>query len=775
MKTSNIFLSLSANRTGLWLTLLVTLLLFSLPGPLLARESGTVDHIRVQGNQRIEADTVKSYLKVDRGQPFDQDAIRQSLKALYDTGFFKDVALDREGNDLVVRVEENPLIAEIKFEGNDTFSQEELEKMVRLKARSIYNRAKTEKDLAALRQAFRVKGLFLAKIDLLIKPLDNNQINLIYRINEGEKSKVQEVRIIGNQKVGKSQLMKKLMIQPSGWLSWLTEDDTYDREKLLFDQTQLRDFYLNQGYARVQVDSSVAEMTPDRRAFIVTHSIHEGDRFKFGTTEIKGDFVELPLQDLYKELGFKTGDWYSREELRNSIEKLTDRVGDFGYAMLDIQPELDIHDDTKSVDVKLNIQKGRRVYVNRIEVAGNTRTRDEVIRREMRVVEGERFSASRIRKSKSRLEGLNFFEKVEITTPPSADGEDRVDVQIKVEEKATGAFTVGAGYSTVDQVVGSASISQNNFLGKGQRVVLSFNLSANSSDFNLGFTEPYFMGRNMSAGFDLFNRQSNRLATSAYQQSTLGGALRFGFPLNEQLTDIVTYSIANTEITDVNSAASLIIKEQAARSPYLQSMVSNSLIWNNLNDRFLPSEGRSHRLTSDLSGLGGDVYFLRLLTDNNMYHALIGKNDLVGHIRGRSGFVKGLDEDVPIFERYFLGGPNSVRGFKPGGLGPRSTDQEALGGTYFGQINTELIFPFLGLGDKGVRGVTFVDAGLLGDLESLGSGSNAVESGTPRVSTGFGILWSSPFGPLRFEFGFPVKKEGFDRTRTFDFSIGTVL
>ncbi|MBF0153128.1 MAG: outer membrane protein assembly factor BamA [Magnetococcales bacterium] len=772
MKMLTVSPLLSIARIGLWMLLV---LLGLSPQTLFARESGGVESIRIQGNQRIEADTVKSYLKIDRGQPFDAEKIRASIKALYDTGFFKDVVLDRDRNDLVVRVDENPMVAEIKFEGHDAFTQEDLEKMVQIKARSIYNRAKTEKDLSALRQAYRVKGLFLAKIDLLIKPLDNNQVNLVYRITEGEKSKVQEVRIIGNQQIGKSQLTKKLMIQPSGFFSWITEDDTYDREKLLFDQTQLRDHYLNQGYARVQVNSSVAEMTPDRRAFIVTHSVQEGDRFKFGTTEITGDFVELPLQELYKELGFKTGDWYSREELRNSIEKLSNRVGDFGYALLDVRPDLTIHDDSKTVDVKLTIQTGRRVYVNRIEIAGNTRTRDEVIRREMRLSEGERFSSSRIRKSKERLEGLNFFERVEITTPPAADGEDRVDVQIKVDEKATGAFTIGAGYSTVDQVMGSASISQNNFLGKGQRVALSFDLSAHSSNFNLGFTEPYFLGRNMSAGFDLFNRKTNYLSTAAYKQENLGGDLRFGFPLNDHLTDTVTYSLTHVEIYDVADSASLIIKDQAAQSPYLQSMVSNSLYWSNLNDRFLPSDGRSHRLTTDVSGLGGDVRLARLVTDNNLYHTLIGKGDLVGHLRGRSGFVEGLDKDVPIFERFFLGGPQSVRGFKPGGIGSRTDAGDALGGTYFGQINSELIFPFLGLGDKGVRGMTFLDAGLLGETQRLGGGIGYTESPSPRVSTGFGLFWVSPFGPLRFEFGFPVVKEGIDRTRLFDFSIGTTM
>ncbi|MBF0177150.1 MAG: outer membrane protein assembly factor BamA [Magnetococcales bacterium] len=773
MKIPNAFYMLSAARSGLLAATM--LLLLGIPRPLLAQEPGVVEKIRVQGAQRIEADTVKSYLKIDRGQPFDPEAIRQSLRALYDTGFFKDVALDRDRNDLVVRVEENPMIAEIKFEGIDAFSQEELEKMVRVKARSIYNRAKTEKDLAGLRQAYRVKGLFLAKIDLLIKPLDNNQINLVYRITEGEKSKVRDVRVIGNHKISQRDLMKKLLIQPSGFFSWFTEDDTYDREKLLSDQAQLRDYYLNQGYARVQVNSSVAEMTPDRRAFVVTHSIQEGERFKFGRTEIKGDFDELPIQDLYAELGFKSGDWYSREELRNSLDKLNDKVGDFGYAMLDIQPDLSIHDDTKTVDILLNIQKGRRVYLNRIDISGNTRTRDEVIRREMRVVEGERFSASRIRKSKSRLDALNFFEKVEITTPQAADGEDRVDVQIKVEEKATGAFTIGAGYSTVDQVMGSASITQNNFLGKGQRVSLSFDLSAHSSNFNLGFTEPYFMDRNMSAGFDIFNRKTNYLSTSAYKQNNLGGDLRLGFPLNDRLSDTVTYSLTHVEIYDVADAASNIIKEQAQRSPYLQSMVSNSLLWSNLNDRFLPTEGRSHRLGTDLSGLGGDVRFARAMTDHSFYHTLIGKGDLVGHLRGRTGIVEGLGDDVPIFERFFLGGSRSIRGFKPGGLGPRSNDGEALGGTYFGQLNSELIFPFLGLGDKGVRGITFVDTGLIGDIEKLGGGVNTVESSSPRVSAGFGLHWVSPFGPLRFEFGFPLKKEEFDRTRTFDFSIGTAL
>ncbi|MBF0625780.1 MAG: outer membrane protein assembly factor BamA [Magnetococcales bacterium] len=735
-------------------------------------DGSVIAEIEVRGNQRVETETVRSYLKLEPGDAFDEALIRDGLKKLFATGFFKDVNLERSGDILVVRVAENPMVNTVTFEGSDSYGTEELEQMIQLKARSIYNRAMTEKDLAVLRQAFRIKGLFLAKVDLLIKPMDNNTVELVYRIDEGEKSKVQQVRILGNDSVDYKTLMKKAMIQPTGWLSWFYEDDTYDREKLMFDQSHLRDVYLNQGYARVVVDSSVAEMTPDRRAFVITHRIHEGSRYRLGAIKIQGDFDELPEASLYEALEVKAGEWYNRDSLRASMDKLSDLVGDFGYALLDIQPELLIDDDQQLVHVTFQIKKGRRTYIDRIEVQGNTRTRDEVIRREMQVVEGERFSASRIRKSKQELERLNFFEKVEITTPPGG-APDRVNVEIKVEEKATGAFTVGAGFSTVDKMIGTASISQNNFLGKGQRASLSFTLSSRTSDFTLGFTEPYFMDRDISAGFDLYNRETNRLNTSAFKQSTFGGALRLGIPLSERFTDYLSYHFANVEITDIASNASATIRAQAERSPYLQSMVSNALVYNSLDDHLLPTKGQLHRLTTDFSGVGGDVTFARLLTDLSFYHTLIGKGDLVGHLGSRVGVIQGLGEDVPIFERFYLGGSRSLRGFKPGGVGPRTSDGEALGGTHFGQLSSELIFPILGLGDKGVRGVTFMDAGILGDMDDLGT--NTQESEKPRAAAGFGVLWSSPFGPLRFEFGFPLQQEDQDRTQTFDFSIGTVL
>ncbi|MBF0158297.1 MAG: outer membrane protein assembly factor BamA [Magnetococcales bacterium] len=753
-----------------------------------AADQEPVKTIRIEGHQRIEQETIRSYLPVAIGDRVDTDRIRKIIKDLHATGFFQNVSVEQDGATLVVRVEENPMVDEVSFEGHQAFGKEELDKMVQVKSRSIYNRAKMEKDLATLRQAYRIKGLFLAEIEALVKQQSQNSVSLVYRISEGEKSKIRLVRILGNKNLSHKELLKKLMMQPSDWLSWLTENDTYDREKLLFDQAQLRNSYLDQGYVRVSVESSVAEMTPDRRAFVITHALHEGERYRIGKLNITGDFDELPVEQLWEKMEIHEGEWYSRETLRQSIENLTDVVGHLGYAMLDIQPNMQIDDEQHLVNIDLQISKGRRVYVNRIEISGNNRTQDQVIRREMRLVEGDRFSSAQVRRSKDRLQSLNFFEKVDVTTVPS-DQPDRVDMKVNVSEKSTGAFTVGAGFSSVDKLVGTASISQNNFLGRGQRMMFSFTLSSKNTEFDLSFTEPYFMDKEIAAGFDIFNRSTDRLSTLSFKQQSYGGAVRLGFPISDRLSDRLSYSIANIEITEVSDNASDILNAQKGLSPYLQSMISNTINWSNIDSNLMPTKGRSHRLTTDLSGLGGDVRFGRLVTEHKFYHSLVGKDDLVLHVGAKVGAIAGWSRSVPIynnknqfigesgtvpmFERFYLGGPRSIRGFKQGGIGPRTAKDDPLGGTLFGELHTELLFPFPGLGDKGVRGITFLDVGMLDDLDQRFDVRNG--SNSPRVSTGVGALWNSPFGPLRFEFGFPLVKEDYDKTRIFDFSVGTAL
>ncbi len=752
------------------LTVLFLLLLVAI-APSGALAGASIRQIVVEGTARIETDTVKSHLELGEGDRFDTNKIRKSIQKLFDTGFFKDVAIDRRGDDLVVRVSENPVINEITFEGNDAFSKEELEKLVQVKAATIYNRAKTERDLAALRQGYRVKGLFLAKIDLLVNTTGNNQVNLVYRISEGEKSKVRRIKIVGNQQLDTKVLLKSLMIKESGWFSWFTEDDTYDREKLLFDQAQIRKTYLDHGFYRVQVDSSVAELTPDRSAFVVTHTVVEGKRYRFGSIQINGDFNELPNATLMEEVKFQPGDWYSKTKLMTSMEKLTDRIGDFGYAFLDIQPDAKVDDESLTVSVNFQVKKGQRVYLNRIEVAGNDRTRDEVIRREVRMTEGDLFSASKLRRSKERLKQLNFFENIEILTPP-AQNREKVDVRVKVTEKPTGTFSIGGGYSSTENFLGTASISQNNFLGRGQKLVLSFMVSGISQNYNLGFTEPYFLGKDLSAGFDIFNRQTDQTRVSSYKANTYGGDLRIGFPLSEHLRSNATYSLTHTEITNVATGASTMIQAMADKSPYYQSMISHAFSWDYTNDPLFPTSGSKSKVFTDFSGLGGDITYARLTLDHEQYFPLTFDESWVAYVHGRTGIEDGLGDDIPIFERFQLGGIGSIRGFTRGGLGPRTAQGEAYGGVHYEQINTELLFPIWDLKEKGVRGLVFLDAAYVGDWKLP---STITEAGGVRVSTGVGINWNSPFGPLKLVVGTPIVKEKYDQSRVLDFTMGTTL
>ncbi|ABK44356.1 surface antigen (D15) [Magnetococcus marinus MC-1] len=757
-------------------TLFVLTLLLLLPvGSASAQSNGeTIVNIDVQGARWIEKETVKSYLELEPGDAFQAQKLANSLRALHKTGFFKDVKFEREGSTLVVKVVENPMIHEITFSGNDALGTDELKGMIKLKVRDIYNQSKSQSDLANLQQAYRIKGLFLANIDLEVKTLSDNRVALTFDIKEGEKSKVREVRIIGNKNISEKKLRNALSIQPTDWLSWLTEKNTYDKEKLLYDKEQLRNVYQDEGFARVEVNSSIAELTPDKKAFVITHALTEGDRYKFGKTTISGDFDELPEAKLYEALKIYEGEWFSRSAVRLSIEKLTDLVGDFGYAFLDIQPRIDYDDEAKLVALHFEIIKGRRVYVNRVDVVGNTRTRDSVIRRMVQVVEGDRFSSTKVRQTKKDLQRLDFFEKVEIETPQTQDP-DQVNVKVKVEEKPTGSFSIGAGFSTTDKIVTSASISQKNFLGRGQNLSASAALSASTADFDISFTEPYFLGKPISAGIDLYNRKVEDSSTSSYDRSTYGMGLRLGAPLSDELYNSVSYNLRHVEIHNVDSTASTYIQAQYANSPYLQSMLSYNLNWNMLQQEETGLVGgRSHSVTTDLSGLGGDVKFVRVSSDNHLYHSIRPMGKLVAHLRLKGGVVESWDGDVPIYEKFQLGGPQSVRGFKNSGLGPRAiVDGDSMGGNYYAMTNMELIFPMIGLEDKGVKGITFIDAGILSNFDPLGVDVN--ESGAPRVSAGVAVDWKSPFGPLRFNLAFPVKKENWDSPRAFDFSVGTAL
>jgi outer membrane protein insertion porin family len=741
--------------------------------PSISHSGGVIESIRVEGTQRIDTDTVLSYIELSKGDAFDASALRSSVKALYETGYFKDVAFDQEGDVLVVIVKENPMINEVTFDGNKSFGDEDLEKIVKLKPDTIFTRPLTEQDLAALQQTYRVKGRFLAKVDMQIKPIENNKVNIVYKIEEGEKSKVRDVRIIGNNKLTDKQLMKGLMIQPSNWLSWYTEEDTYDREKLKFDQVQLKNKYLDEGYAKASVDSSIAELTPDRSAFIVTHTVREGKRYRFGSVKLVGDFDELPDSELHNELTVSSGEWYSRDQLKLSIRNLTDRIGDFGYAFLNIKTTTEVKEEEDLVDVVFVVNKGRRVYVNRIEVSGNTRTRDEVVRREVSMVEGDIYSASKMRKTKARINGLNFFETVEVTTPTSTTDPEKVNVKIEVEEKPTGAFTVGAGYSSAEAFVGTASVSQNNFLGRGQKLAFSFALSSSTQNYNISFTEPYFLGKNLSAGFDVFNKIVDSTDANSYETKTFGAGVRLGFALSKNLRNTVSYRLSNVEVINTGTSYSALTQAQAENSPYLQSMLSDSLVWNNVDSALTPTKGRIHKLSTDLSGLGGDVKFIRLVTEHQYYKAITSDNEWVGHLTGRIGYSKGIfGEDLPIYERFQLGGANSIRGFKRGGLGPRTSLDEAYGGTIYETVSGEVLFPIYGLKDKGVRGFAFVDAASLtdSDLPTTVTDNQAI-----RVSTGLGVNWNSPFGPLKVIFATPIVRGEKDQVRAFDFSMGTAF
>ncbi|MBF0195847.1 MAG: outer membrane protein assembly factor BamA [Magnetococcales bacterium] len=731
-----------------------------------------ISSIRVEGAQRIDTDTVLSYIELSEGDEFSIRSIRSSVKALYETGYFKDISFNREEDVLVVVVQENPIVNKITFKGNKNIDDSDLENIIKSIPNTVYTRSRTKQDLSLMQQAYRSKGMFLAKIDIEVKETKNNQVDLVFKIKEGEKSTVREIRIVGNENLSDKELIDGLMIQETDWLSWYTDDNTYEQEKLLFDQSQIKNKYLDAGYINISVDSSIAELTPDRSAFIITHTVREGKRYRIGDIKLTGDFDELPLEELNKEFTIAKGDWYSRQKLKVSINKLNDRIGDFGYAFLKINVATAADDSTQTVNLKFSINKGRRVYVNRIKISGNTRTRDEVIRRKVSMVEGDIFSASNLRKTRARINALNYFKNLKVTNPLSSDP-DKVDINIEVEEKPTGAFTVGAGYSSSEGILATASVSQNNFLGRGQKLAFSFSISSDTQNYNVSFTEPYFLGKNLSAGFDLFKRTTEPTSSSSYETDSIGVGARLGFPISHNLYNTVSYRISKVDVNNTGTSFSRLIQAQADSSPYLQSMISNALSWNNVDNNLTPTNGRIHKLFTDLSGLGGDVKFARVVTEHQLYWPLTENSKWVGHLTGRVGYTQGiLDEELPIYERFQLGGSGSIRGFKRGGLGPRTNLDEAYGGTMYELANAEIIFPLYGLSDSGVSGFIFTDAANLHDSDLP---SDVTDDESIRASIGAGISWNSPFGPLKMIWATPLIEGKNDDTRIFDFSMGAAF
>lgn len=770
--------TLTARRKSLLPVLLaLAVILAAGPGtvsPAIAQGAAVIERIIVQGAQRIEPDTIRTYLRVAEGDPFERSPIDQSLKALFATGLFADVSLQREGNDLVIVVVENPIVNRVAFEGNKRITNEQLSGEVLLRPRVVYTRAKVQDDVKRILEVYRRSGRYAVTVDPKIIELPQNRVDLVFEVDEGPATYVRRINFVGNEKFSDSTLRGVIATKEERWYRLLSSTDTFDPDRLTYDSELLRRSYLSNGYADFEVTSAIAELTPNRESFFITFTVEEGDRYRIGSIDIETSLEDLSPELLRPALEVSEGDWYDADQIEESVQNITQSVGALGYAFVDVRPRVERDREAGVIALTFEVQEGPRVFVERINIEGNVRTLDEVIRREIQLVEGDAFNSAKLRRSRQRIRNLGFFKAVEISNEPVVDKPDRTVINVKVEEQSTGELSFGVGWSSNLGAMVEIAVRERNLLGRGQDLSARLSWAERRTELDLSFTEPYFLNRPIAAGFDLFAVERDLRDESSYRLSQQGGSLRFGYRYTDELRHDFKYTLQRQEIRDVDDDASLFIKGQEGVE--VLSMLGHSLTYDTRDSRLIPTEGYRLQLSNEFAGLGGDALFLRTDVEGS-YHYPLGDEmnwdpDWVFGVHGHAGYMIGLGEDISIRHRYFLGGSN-LRGFAASGASARDhTTGDALGGNWILDGGVELRVP-LGLPEElGLGAKLFTDWGMSGKPDGVPD-ADLDHDVALRGSVGVGLLWTSPLGPVNIELATPVVKKDYDEDEFFRLSFGS--
>jgi len=736
-----------------------------------------VRRITVQGAQRIEAATILTYITLHEGDTYSEAAADRALKALFATGLFSDVKINWDGTSMTVHVVENPIINRVDFEGNSKVTTKDLEKESQMKPRMVFTRAKVQSDVQRIIELYRRNGKFAASVDPQIIQRPQNRVDLIYSINEGPTTGVSRITFVGNKAFDDSALRKQIATEESAWWRILATNDNYDPDRLLFDREQLRRYYTARGYADFTVKSAVAELTPDHSSFYITFTVDEGKKYAFGKVEILSQIKELPSQALKPLVDIKDGDLYDESRVEKMKDKLVNAVGSKGYASADVGVRLRRDPETHKIDLILRIQQGPRVYIDKINVVGNNRTLDRVIRRELRFEEGDAFNRDLIDRSRTRIRALGFFKDVTIKNS-SGSRPDKTDISVNVEEMSTGEVSLGAGYSSTSSFVGELSYTERNLFGRGQFLRASVSMSSISKQYQLSFTEPWFLDRPLAAGIDLYKWVTNYNQAN-YQGDVTAAGLRFGFPTSEYGSVQLRYTFRINKITPYSGAPTSLLQEiQLYGDSTNTSLIGFTFGYNTLDDYLKPTKGVMFSLSQDFAGMGGGLKFLKTEGSFTGYRPLFW--DMVGQLTLGSGFIQGYGGNtVPIEERFFRGG-DSFRGFKLAGIGPRDTsysgDYGALGGDFYAQGSFQARLPDILPADYGMQFALFSDFGTLGHLDTPFRGAaypNVKDNLAFRASAGVSVKWKSPFGPVQIDLGVPIAKTSYDKTEFIHFSAGT--
>jgi outer membrane protein insertion porin family len=713
---------------------------------------------------------------VQPGDPFDPDRIDRSLKTLYATGLFQDVTLRRDGSTLVVKVQENPIVNRIAFEGNRKLSDEQLRGELQLRTRAVFTPQLAQADRQRILDLYARRGRFGATVMPKVIRRDQNRVDVV---NEGETTLVSRIAFVGNHAFSESRLREVINSREQAFYRILSSSDQYDPEKINFDKELLRRFYLKNGYADFDVKDATAELSPDRKAFFVTFTINEGERYTVGQVSIDSKLRNLNGDELKPLLEIGPGDTYDGDVVERTTQAIQDAVQNRGYAFVEVKPRIARDRAKKTVDLVFDITEGPRVYVERIDISGNTRTKDKVVRREFRLAEGDAFNAATVRRSRQRLQDLGYFNTVTVQpTPGSAP--DRAVLNTVVDEKATGELTLGGGYSTDAGALVNVGLRERNLVGTGIDASINGVLAQRRSQVDISVTDPYFLDRNLVAGFDLFTVQNNNQDIAAYNERRTGGALRLGYEFNEHLRQAWTYTLVSRNVYDVQEGASIYVLNQAGSS--LLSQIGQTLSLDYRDSRTDPHEGFLLRLGTDFAGLGGTARYVRTKLDGTYFIPLerfTGDADWGIALSAGAGYLAQLGKQEKIIDRFFLGGDN-LRGFQSGGAGPHAvgaTSVDSIGGRLIYTQSTELRFPLPISPDLGLSGRAFVDIGSLSQVTKIISGTAAgtivTDDATPRVGTGVGVSWKTPFGLINIDLAQAVVKRKYDQTQFFRFGFGT--
>ena len=747
----------------------------------------TISEIEVEGNTRIEAETIETYLTIQRDLPFTDSDIDDSLKEMFATGLFTDVGIERRGETLVVTVSENALIREISFEGNSRITDDALQEVIQSEEREVLTQTRVQGDLQLILESYRRIGRYRAAVEPKYIELENNRVDLVFEINEGTKTKIERITFIGNRNYSDGNLRDVIQTREAGILSFLRTSDVYDPDRFDADQELLRRFYFQQGYADFRIVSAIADLDREQNLFYLTITIDEGVKYEYGNIDIDTTLISVDPNELMKVVETDTGDTYDSGEIETSVENITIEVSKLGFAFAEVRPRFERNYEEQTIDVTYVVEEGPRVYIDRINIVGNNRTREYVIRRELDLAEGDAFNRILLDASKRRLDNLDYFRSVNLTTERGS-APDRIIINIEVTEQPTGEVSFGVGYSTSDGFVGDVSISEKNFLGRGQYVKIAGSYGESSRTYEFAVREPYFAGLRVSSSFNVVRRNLTQNDTRSYDEVSNGGGVSFGFPLNEAVSLNTFYRLTHSKRTTDSSGVSAVIRASADEdnedeSTRLTSLIGFSLVYNTIDNFRLPRRGLYGRFKEDVTGLGGESQYFRTEVDGRAYMPIIIDWDVIGMIAAKGGHVQSWGERLSVFDQYFIGG-ETIRGFRSQGIGPRDGNRDlddAVGGRTYFSTTAELTFPTPLLPDElGLRGALFLDAGSAWSFDT--EVAEAIENEVTRksfldnlvsnefdirVSAGFGFAWDSPFGQIRADFAWPLKKAERDKTEIF--------